>query len=107
MVLNTAHSMARDCGLHPLVIEADLYSGVLALLLNVPVKTPIIDSLHRAATLDSHTWAECVSQASGFELLLTDRISQCPLPTWVNYHQPVRHAAPRYDALLVDFFPNW
>jgi len=102
VLLNTANSMARDWAHRPLVIEADLHSGVLSLLLNARVKTPILDTLHRASTLDIQAWDECISQSSGFDLLMTDRVSKPPLPTWVNYHQLVRYASPRYDALLVD-----
>ena len=102
VLLNTANSMARDWAHRPLVIEADLHSGVLSLLLNARVKTPILDTLHRASTLDIQAWDECVSHGSGFDLLLTDRVSKPPLPSWSNYHQLVRYASPRYDAVLVD-----
>lgn len=102
VLLNTANSMARDWAHRPLVIEADLHSGVLSLLLNVRVKTPILDTLHRASTLDIQAWDECVSHGSGFDLLLTDRVSKPPLPSWSNYHQLIRYASSRYDALLVD-----
>lgn len=102
ILLNTANSMARDWAHRPLVIEADLHSGVLSLLLNIRIKTPILDTLHRSSTLDIQAWEECVSHGSGFDLLLTDRVSKPPLPSWANYHQLVRYAASRYDALLVD-----
>jgi Flp pilus assembly CpaE family ATPase len=102
VVLNTANSMARDWSHKPLVIEADLHSGVLALLLNIRIKKPILDTLHTASSLDIQAWEERVSHGSGFDLLLTDRVSTPPLPTWANYHQLVRFASPRYDALLVD-----
>jgi pilus assembly protein CpaE len=102
VALNIAGALATGLGKKTLLIESDLHSGVLSILLNVSPSLPIVDALARAGDLDYSTWTKYVVQVAGFDTLLTDRAKVRPLPSWINYHQLLRFALGRYDQVVVD-----
>ena len=85
-----------------LILEADLYSGVLSDLVNAQVRGSIAELLGNAASVQSVEWHNSVTHALGMDLLLTDRNKRTVLPQWSDYHQVLRFARPRYDFLLAD-----
>ena len=102
VALNIAGAFATGLGKKTLLIESDLHSGVLSILLNVSPSLPIVDALAHAGDLDYSTWTKYVVQVAGFDTLLTDRAKVRPLPSWINYHQLLRFALGRYDQVVVD-----
>ena len=102
VALNIAAAMANGLEKRVLLAEGDLHSGILSTMLNVQPKAPLVDVLRNAESLDFSVWENIVVRAHSIDLLPTDRSKKLPLPTWVNYHQLLRFAAPRYDNVLVD-----
>lgn len=84
------------------LLEGDLHSGVLSVLMGAEPKVPLTDVLHNSAAIDYSLWGKYVLHVHDIDLLATDRQKKTPLPTWVNYHQLLRFAAPRYDGIFVD-----
>ena len=83
-------------------LEADLHSGVISTLLDQKPRLPLIDALQNSGELDYSTWLKYVVTAHSTDFLLADRIKKTPLPSWMHYHQLLRFASSRYDAIFVD-----
>jgi pilus assembly protein CpaE len=99
---NMATSMAISLEKKVFLLEADLHSGVISTLLDRKPRLPLIDALQNAGQLDYSTWLKYVVTAHSTDFLLADRIKKTPLPSWMHYHQLLRFASSRYDAIFVD-----
>ncbi|MBA3975102.1 MAG: hypothetical protein C0504_12905 [Candidatus Solibacter sp.] len=102
IVLNTAARLAGDVGRKTLVIEGDLRSGVMDIMLGVEHKGGIQHALERAGEMDSFDWENNLSRANGAEFLLTGRDPGRALPGWHHYHQLLNFARLKYEMILVD-----
>lgn len=102
VALNVAMSMAGALQKKVFVLEADLHSGVMSTLLGLKPRVPLIDVLNKAELLDYSLWTNAIVQANGVDFLLADRAKKTPLPSWMDYHQLLRFASKRYEALIVD-----
>ncbi|HLJ46026.1 MAG TPA: P-loop NTPase [Bryobacteraceae bacterium] len=102
VALNLAAAIVQELQKKVFVLETDLHSGVMSMLLDVKPRIPLIDALQNADSLDYSVWLNYVVQAHGVDFLLADRNKKTPLPSWMHYHQLLRFAAGRYDALIVD-----
>jgi pilus assembly protein CpaE len=102
VVLHTAFVAAQELKRRVLVLEGDLHSGWLSESLRVAPKVSIRKVLADAAQLDNMTWERCVTQVGGVDFLLSDIAIKEPIPSWANYFQLLRFAAPKYDLILVD-----
>ncbi len=85
-----------------LVIESDLHSGVLSLVLDSEPRCSVLDALEQSADLDSSNWTNYVTKTGGVDFLLSNRARPAVLPTWVDYYHLLDFAASRYDSILVD-----
>jgi pilus assembly protein CpaE len=101
LAMNVA-SMLPGLSKTALLLEGDMHSGVLSILMGVEPRVALIDALHNSAAIDYSQWTGYVVHVHDIDLLATDRKKKLPLPTWVNYHQLLRFAAPRYDGIFVD-----
>lgn len=102
VVLHTAFVAAQELKRRVLVLEGDLHSGLLAESLRVAPKASIREVLAEAAQLDNIAWERYVTQAGGVDFLLADTAIKEPIPSWADYFQLLRFAAPKYDLILVD-----
>jgi pilus assembly protein CpaE len=102
VALNTAGILANELRQKVLLVESDLHSGVVSLLLNCSPVHSIWDTLTNSPRLDSSSWMQYVTQAGGMDLLLTKRAKRKSLPLWSNYLQLLEFAKPRYDTIIVD-----
>jgi pilus assembly protein CpaE len=107
IALNTAGYMADGSSRDPiskkvLLIEADLNSGVISVLLDIEHPYSLADALDNSAHLDYSQWTRFIVKRHGFDLLLSDHPRRTPLPSWSNYHHLLDYAAARYDRILVD-----
>jgi pilus assembly protein CpaE len=95
---------ATACGLEKkvFVLEADLHSGVMSALMNIAPRLPLIDALQNSDNLDYSLWLKYIVTQHGTDFLLADRVKKAPLPSWMHYHQLLRFASTRYDAMFVD-----
>jgi pilus assembly protein CpaE len=101
VVANTAAALAR-LGRKVLVIEADLRSGVLPFLLDLPVRHSLQSLLSDSSAIDSFRVHNCVVQAHEVDWLLSSRAIDAPLPCWYDYFRLLEAVRPRYDFILVD-----
>jgi pilus assembly protein CpaE len=101
VALNLAGCLAKDSD-RVLVIDADLHSGLVSVLLKVQVEYSILDALDHTATLDGTLWSRIVSQAHGLDLLLTPKPNRQALISWSKYHQLLHFVRGRYDEVVVD-----
>jgi MinD-like ATPase involved in chromosome partitioning or flagellar assembly len=100
VTLNSAGCLAGALGKKTLLIEADLKSGVLSVLMNSPFRCSVLDALERADQLDYSTWTNCVVKKYGIDMLLADRSK--PIPIWSNYHHLLQFTQSRFDLILAD-----
>ena len=100
VALNTAGCLANALGKKVLLIESDLNSGVLAVLLKATFNRSVLDALEKANELDYSSWNNCVVKKQGIDLLLADRSK--PFPTWCNYLHLLQFVKSRYDLIVVD-----
>ena len=82
------------------MIEADLNSGVLAVLLKATFHRSLLDALDKADELDYSSWTHCVVNKLGIDLLLADRSK--PFPSWSSYLHLLQFVKSRYDLIVVD-----
>ena len=82
------------------MIESDLNSGVLAVLLKATFKVSVLDALEKAQELDYSKWTNSVVKKQGIDLLLAGRSK--PFPTWINYLHLLEFVKSRYDLIVVD-----
>lgn len=101
IVLNTAAALAR-LGKRVLVIDADLRSGILAVLIGARRRGGLEAVLQRCEQIDGFLWADSVTPAHGVDFLLPSRSLDAPLPDWSNYYQLLDFASDRYDVILAD-----
>jgi pilus assembly protein CpaE len=85
-----------------LLIEGDLNSGVLSVLLDIVHPHSLRDALENSSELDYSQWSRFVVKSHGFDVLLSDHARRSPLPSWANYHHLLDYAAAQYDTILVD-----
>src|SRR5207253_2160278 len=86
----------------PLLIDADLHSGVISELLGCRHHRSVLDALENASELDYSKWSQYVKRSHDVDILLSGRSKPATLPLWSSYHHLLNFAAPRYDHILVD-----
>jgi len=106
IALNTAGHLAgawrKDAPLKKvLLIEADLHSGVISVLLDVKPQRSIVDALEHSGELDYSLWTQYVMKIHDVDFLLADPRKKV-FSSWTNYHHLLDFAASRYDYILVD-----
>jgi Flp pilus assembly CpaE family ATPase len=102
VAVHTACSMVRDFGRRVLLIDADLHSGIISVLLRAKPEYAVVQALEHAAMLDSTLWKRIVSSAYGLDLLVTPRPGPPGGASWSQYHQLLQFAQPLYDKVVVD-----
>jgi Flp pilus assembly CpaE family ATPase len=101
VVLHTALAAAA-LGKRVLVIDADLRSSVLGLMVGV---TPIGGTqavLQAASNLDAFILRRNLTEHHGADFLLSTRALDAELPEWVNYFQLINFVRGSYDLILAD-----
>jgi pilus assembly protein CpaE len=107
IALNLAGYLADTARENPLakkvlLIEGDLHSGVISVLLGKKHPRSILDALENSAQLDYSRWSHCVDQSHGLDILFSNRSKKAALPSWSSYHHLLDFAASRYNHILVD-----
>lgn len=101
VVLNTAAALAR-MGKRVLVIDADLRSSVLSVMLGVKPKGGTQGALAISDQLDTFSWRNCLFSLDNVDFLLSTRAIDSQPPEWANYYQLINFTRSQYDAILVD-----
>jgi len=102
IALNLAGCLANDLDQKVLVMEADLRSGLMSVLLKLQPERSILDALEHAGLLDGTLWSRIVTHAHGLDMLLSPRPKDSILVSWANYHRILQFAKARYDSIFVD-----
>lgn len=102
VAVNTAASVAGQLGKRTLLLDTDLRSGVLSIMLNTVPEGWIQSALRLAADMDPLTWSACVSSAHKMDVLLSCRAPMDPLPGWELFYSLLRFVRPRYDLIVAD-----
>src|SRR5712692_7731308 len=102
VALNVAGCVANDLDQKVLLMEADLRSGLISVLLKLRPERSILDALEHAGALDGTLWSRIVTHAHGLDLLLSPRPTDSVMVSWANYHQLLQFAKARYDSIVVD-----
>jgi pilus assembly protein CpaE len=102
VAIQVAGCLARDLDKKVLMIDADLHSGLVGVLLKVQAEYSIVHALENAAQLDGTLWGRIVTQAHGLDLLLTPQPIRPAAMSWGNYHQLLQFVRGRYDEVVVD-----
>lgn len=101
IVLNTAAALAA-LGRRPLVIDADLRSSVLALMLGAEAAGGTQAVLAASAELDIFVLRRNLVEKHGADFLLSSRSLDAPLPEWAHYFQLLNFVRDRYPFVLAD-----
>lgn len=101
VVLHTALAAAR-LGKRVLVIDADLRSSVMGLMLGVTPTGGIQSVLASAANLDSFILRRNLASKHGVDFLLSTRALDAEPPEWVHYFQLLNFVRGEYDLILAD-----
>jgi pilus assembly protein CpaE len=100
--LNVAASLVHEWHKKVLILESDLHSGLLPVLLKLDPKQSIVDALELSDSLDDKTWEGLVTKAQGLDLLPTPWGKANSQFTPWEYHRLLAFASPRYDFVIVD-----
>ncbi len=101
VVLHTALAAARF-GKRVLVLDADLRSSVMALLLGATPSGGMQSVLREAASLDAFILGRNLVQAHGADFLLSTRDLDAELPEWAQYFRLLNFVRESYDLILAD-----
>ena len=100
--LHVAGALARSGQRKVCLVDADLHSGLLALMLNLNPKKSIVDALENATQLTDPLWSIYISQAHGIDVLGTPRAKRAQMFSQWDYRHLLGFARERYDFVLVD-----
>lgn len=100
--LNVGASLAGEWKKKVLILESDLHSGLLPVLLKLDPKQSIVDALELSDSLDDKIWDQLVTKAQGLDLLPTPWGKTSSHFTPWEYHRLLAFASPRYDFVIVD-----
>lgn len=101
IVLHTALA-AASFGKRVLVIDADLRSSVMGLMIGVTPAGGTQAVLQAAAILDAFILRRNLAQHHGAEFLLSTRALDAEPPEWIHYFQLLNFVRGSYDLILVD-----
>jgi len=100
--LQVAGALAGEWKKRVLLIEGDLESGPLDLLLDLPSERSILDALENSRWLDEKNWSELPYQAQGIDVLPAPKHVASPkLVSW-NCLRLLNFVGPLYDCVVVD-----
>jgi pilus assembly protein CpaE len=102
VALNSAAAVSGAFGKRVLVIDGDLRSGVMSIMINGVSAGSTQTALTSAHQMDSFLWDSVVTRVHGIDLLLSSRTPVHPLPDWNQYFELLRFLKTRYDYILVD-----
>lgn len=102
--LNLGGSLASEHRRKVLLIDADLHSGVQALLTGCQPGSTIIDALRNAQALDTGAWKSLAVRTNGLDLLAAPATSKSVVhlfSSWDYFHL-LSFTLARYDYVIVD-----
>jgi MinD-like ATPase involved in chromosome partitioning or flagellar assembly len=102
IVLYAAAALAGHFQKRVLVIDADLRSSALSIMLNLREFHSLQEVLRSAAELDAFRLNSAVTRVHNVDMLLSSRLALSPTPNWEHYFRLLELVRSRYDVVLVD-----
>ncbi len=102
LAVNVAGGLVRDLGQRVLAMDADLRSGLIAMVLKCQTQYSMLTALNNTEALDGALWDRIVGKAHGLHLLASPRLTEAAMVSWSGYHQLLQFARRRYDTIVVD-----
>ena len=102
VVYHTAGVLAKQLRKKPLVIEADLHSGLLGTMINAKPRRNVRQALQNAKQMEPGEWHHYVASAHGVDFVVADPAVKDQIPAWSHYYHLLRFALPKYDVVMVD-----
>lgn len=102
LAVNTAVSLARDHAKRVLLIDSDLRSGILAVMLGITSRRSteyVLQSIHE---MDALQLSNCLGKTGGVDCLLSSHTLDTNPPEWQDYNQLLSLIRAKYDAVIVD-----
>ncbi len=101
VVVQTALQLAQ-MGKRVLVLECDLRSGVMSLMLKAKLSGSMQNALGAVRAQEGHRLNASLTTVGGVDFLLSNRTRMEQLPDWSDFHGLLELAMPRYDLVLAD-----
>lgn len=102
LAMNTAVALARDHAKRVLLIDSDLRSGILAVMLGITSRRSteyVLQSIHEMNLLQ---FTDCLGKTDGVDCLLSSHSLDTNPPEWQDYNQLLLLIRAKYDAVIVD-----
>jgi MinD-like ATPase involved in chromosome partitioning or flagellar assembly len=101
--LNVAESLARDFHRRTLLIEADIGSGPIAVMLNIQPDQSVVDALESSGQLTDASWSRMVVKVNGLDVLASSGVKSAAQTSRFSYFRLLTFAQQHYDDIIVDF----
>jgi pilus assembly protein CpaE len=102
VALNVAGKLAKHFNKSLLLVEGDLHSGPLSVMLDLNPESSIAEALGMSESIDDTKWSAIVSNAQGIDVLPAPRDGRIGDFTAWDGQRLLSFAAARYDTVLVD-----
>ena len=100
--LNVAGRLARVFNRKVLLLEADIQSGPVAIMLNIRPDQTVTDALDYSNQLTDAVWSQMVAKVDGLDVLATSGAKTVWKTSQFSYFRLLRFARARYDYVIVD-----
>jgi len=100
--LNVAGRLACVFNRKVLLLEADIQSGPVAIMLNIQPNQTVTDALDYSNQLNDTVWSQMVAKVDGLDVLATSGAKTVWKTSQFSYFRLLRFARARYDYVIVD-----
>lgn len=100
--LNVAGRLANAFHRKVLLLEADIYSGPVSIMLNIHPEQSIADALDYSNQLTEATWNQMIARVHNLDLLAASGARPLSKPSQFSYFRLLRFAQRHYDDIIVD-----
>ena len=101
--LNVAASLARDFHRRTLLLEADMASGPIAMMLNIQPEQSVLDALESPDPLTDARWSRLATKVRGLDVLTSSGAKSSAQTSQFSYFRLLTFAQQHYDDIIVDF----
>ncbi|MBM3739903.1 MAG: hypothetical protein FJW39_29430 [Acidobacteria bacterium] len=102
VALHSAAALANHLRSRTLFLDADLRSGVSAMMLNLNPPQGLRSLLERASRIDAITWQGLISKYGELDLICAKPDEDGPMPQWSDYYHLLEYARRQYSTVIFD-----
>jgi hypothetical protein len=100
--LNVAGCLARQFHRRVLLLEGDLLSGPITVMLNIQPEQSVSDAIEYSAELTHESWNRMVTRVDGLDVLATSGAKCSVSASQFSYFRLMNFAQRYYDDIIVD-----